>query len=166
MFFCTLRDLVLYMHKDEQGFRKNQVRICSQCNYCMKTKDHSIELRWMKASCLNSWYLISNWDGNFIMPSSCIQFRCPIMCTMPFSFIMRWPPKPATIEKSSTCSAYKPPTKPNIYSKRATQRSYNRGSIQSTMCVRHSRRRHWRAVSAAKSAFNGLSYRIHKQNLI
>lgn len=26
MFYCTLRDLVLYLHKDEHGFRKNQVR--------------------------------------------------------------------------------------------------------------------------------------------
>uniref|UniRef100_A0A182M2Z9 PH and SEC7 domain-containing protein 4 n=1 Tax=Anopheles culicifacies TaxID=139723 RepID=A0A182M2Z9_9DIPT len=25
MFFCTLRDLVLYLHKDEHGFRKNQM---------------------------------------------------------------------------------------------------------------------------------------------
>lgn len=25
MFFCTLRDLVLFLHKDEHGFRKNQV---------------------------------------------------------------------------------------------------------------------------------------------
>lgn len=27
MFFCTLRDLVLYLHKDEHGFNKKQVRI-------------------------------------------------------------------------------------------------------------------------------------------
>lgn len=27
MFFCTLRDLVLYLHKDEHGFRKTQVII-------------------------------------------------------------------------------------------------------------------------------------------
>lgn len=25
MFYCTLRDLVLYLHKDEHGFRKSQV---------------------------------------------------------------------------------------------------------------------------------------------
>lgn len=25
MFYCTLRDLVLYLHKDEHGFRKNQL---------------------------------------------------------------------------------------------------------------------------------------------
>lgn len=25
MFYATLRDLVLYLHKDEQGFRKNQL---------------------------------------------------------------------------------------------------------------------------------------------
>lgn len=25
MFYCTLRDLVLYLHKDEHGFRKNQM---------------------------------------------------------------------------------------------------------------------------------------------
>lgn len=25
MFYCTLRDLVLYLHKDENGFRKNQM---------------------------------------------------------------------------------------------------------------------------------------------
>lgn len=25
MFYCTLRDLVLYLHKDEHGFKKNQV---------------------------------------------------------------------------------------------------------------------------------------------
>lgn len=25
MFYCTLRDLVMYLHKDEHGFRKNQV---------------------------------------------------------------------------------------------------------------------------------------------
>lgn len=25
MFFCTLRDLVLYLHKDEHGFNKKQV---------------------------------------------------------------------------------------------------------------------------------------------
>lgn len=24
MYYCTLRDLVLYLHKDEHGFRKNQ----------------------------------------------------------------------------------------------------------------------------------------------
>lgn len=25
MFYCTLRDLILYLHKDENGFRKNQM---------------------------------------------------------------------------------------------------------------------------------------------
>nr|CAH7753649.1 unnamed protein product [Callosobruchus chinensis] len=25
MFYCTLRDLVLYLHKDENGFRRNQI---------------------------------------------------------------------------------------------------------------------------------------------
>lgn len=25
MFYCTLRDLVLYLHKDEHGFRKTQL---------------------------------------------------------------------------------------------------------------------------------------------
>lgn len=25
MFYATLRDLILYLHKDEQGFRKNQL---------------------------------------------------------------------------------------------------------------------------------------------
>lgn len=25
MFYCTLRDLVLYLHKDENGFRKGQM---------------------------------------------------------------------------------------------------------------------------------------------
>lgn len=35
MFYCTLRDLVLYLHKDERGFQKNQVRshiFCSSQN--------------------------------------------------------------------------------------------------------------------------------------
>lgn len=28
MFYCTLRDpLVMYLHKDERGFHKNQVRV-------------------------------------------------------------------------------------------------------------------------------------------
>lgn len=27
MFYCTLRDLVLYLHKDEHGFKKTQVSI-------------------------------------------------------------------------------------------------------------------------------------------
>ena len=27
MFYCTLRDLVLYLHKDEHGFRKSQVSL-------------------------------------------------------------------------------------------------------------------------------------------
>lgn len=33
MFYCTLRDLVLYLHKDENGFRKSQVNSC-----CCPTK--------------------------------------------------------------------------------------------------------------------------------
>jgi hypothetical protein len=38
MFYCTLRDLVLYLHKDEHGFRKNQVSLLSfgthsKCKY-------------------------------------------------------------------------------------------------------------------------------------
>lgn len=27
MFYCTLRDMVLYLHKDERGFHKNQVNL-------------------------------------------------------------------------------------------------------------------------------------------
>lgn len=33
MFFITLRDLVLYLHKDEHGFRKSQVSFCYRSIY-------------------------------------------------------------------------------------------------------------------------------------
>lgn len=37
MFFCTLRDLVLYLHKDEHGFNKkqvNSVKWIENCGFC------------------------------------------------------------------------------------------------------------------------------------
>lgn len=44
MYYCTLRDLVLYLHKDEHGFRKNQisdnVHNAIRIHHALATKAH------------------------------------------------------------------------------------------------------------------------------
>lgn len=46
MFYCTLRDLVLYLHKDENGFRKSQVNSgCHPTKMAILTnRSHSLSL--------------------------------------------------------------------------------------------------------------------------
>lgn len=141
MFFCTLRDLVLYLHKDEHGFNKKQVR-----------KHHPI------AVIIKKKYI-------FINSSLQIQnHRYPIMCTMRFLFIIHWQQKPPITRRNSMYFGFKPLIKLSIYSKPVIQRNCNRGSIRSIMFVQHFRRHHLRVVSAAKNVSNGLFYPIHIQS--
>lgn len=84
MFFITLRDLVLYLHKDEHGFRKSQV---------------SFRYR---SICSSSYSLFG------------LICRCPTICTMRYAYITHWLQWPTTTPRSNMCSDCKLPTRPSI----------------------------------------------------
>lgn len=113
MFYCTLRDpLVMYLHKDERGFHKNQV---------------SWSIEWKSIESMS--------NANDSFNSSLTTF------TTPSEFITLWQPGQTITPKSNTFFGYRRQINQNISSKPAILRSCNRGLIQSTLSVPHFRHR-------------------------
>lgn len=108
MFYCTLRDLVLYLHKDENGFRKSQVSVDTPS--------------------LHQETILPVLDRTIYLFIARCRFRCPTVCIMLFAFIMHLQQRQLTTKRNSTCFVFRRPTSLNFYFKPVIQKNCNHGS--------------------------------------